>query len=150
MFRITTHMPTLYRRGLYLAFAASWFSGLGFFILDTFFQIETEFGLQKHGWQNPALTLHGAAAFIMMMWFGSLLAAHMPFGWRATKGKNAGLRNWGIALVGAVGLQVFTAYCLYYMAWEIPREVIKWVHLIIGVTLPLLVIGHVVTGRKLK
>lgn len=128
---------------LFITLAVSWFTGLGFFLLDTFFQIEGEFGIEKSPWQNPALTIHGASAFLMMVWFGGLVATHVPMGWRTKR-----LRFWGITLISAIALQIFTAYLLYYLANEFARETIKWAHLVVGLTLPAILTGHILAGIK--
>lgn len=143
MNRISLKLPFILRLLLYLSLAVSWFTGLGFFLLDTFFQIEGEFGPQKHPWQNPALTLHGGAAFIMMIWFGAMLSAHVPMGWRTKR-----IRFWGITLVSCVALQIFTAYLLYYVGHELTRETVKWIHLAVGLSLPLILTSHIRAGRK--
>ncbi|PHR60661.1 MAG: hypothetical protein COA43_05820 [Robiginitomaculum sp.] len=141
--RISLKIPLNYRMVFFVTLAVSWFTGLGFFLLDTFFQIEGEYGMQKHALQSPALTLHGAAAFLMMIWFGGLVAAHVPMGWRTQR-----LRFWGISLLSLIGLQIVTAYGLYYLSHEISREVIQWVHLIVGGILPFVLVGHIVAGIK--
>ncbi|PHR92578.1 MAG: hypothetical protein COA69_07000 [Robiginitomaculum sp.] len=134
-------IPLNTRLILFVTLATSWFTGFGFFLLDTFFQIEGEFGVEKHPFQNTALTLHGAAAFLMMIWFGGLVATHVPMGWRTKR-----LRFWGLSLITGLCLQIFTAYCLYYLANELARDVVKWVHLGIGLILPAILTGHILAG----
>ena len=131
-------IPKLYQILLFVTLAFSWFSGLGFFILDTFFVIEGEFGLQKHPWQNPSLTAHGATAFLMMIWFGAALGAHVPFSWRTKR-----LRILGLGLIGNVALQVITAYMLFYLSDLSTRDVVVWIHLGGGVILPLTLYLHI-------
>lgn len=128
---------------LFVTLAVSWFTGLGFFLLDTFFQIEGEFGAEKNPFQNPALTLHGGAAFLMMVWFGGLVATHVPMGWRTKR-----LRYWGVSLIACLCLQILTAYLLYYLANEWARDITKWVHLGVGLILPVVLTGHILAGIR--
>lgn len=136
-------IPKLYQGILFLTLALSWFSGLGFFILDTFFVVEGEFGLEKHPLQNPALTAHGAAAFLMTIWFGAALGGHVPYSWRTRR-----LRFLGLLLLGNVGLQIVTAYLLFYVGDLATRQIVIWVHLAGGLALPLSLFIHVRAAIK--
>ena len=128
---------------MFLTLALSWFSGLGFFILDTFFLTEGEFGMEKHPLQNPALTAHGAAAFLMMIWFGAAIGGHVPFSWRTRR-----LRILGVLLICHVSLQIITAYLLFYLGDLATREAVIWVHLCAGLMLPLTLFLHVRAAIK--
>ena len=141
--KIGLKIPLGFRFILFVTLTVSWFTGVGFFLLETFFQIDGEFGTEKHPWQTPALSVHGGAAFLMMVWFGSLLSAHVPRGWETKR-----LRYWGLSLVGALTLQIITAYALYYSAHELTHIVVKWMHIGIGVSLPAILTGHILAGRK--
>jgi hypothetical protein len=135
-------IPLGYRLVIFVTLTISWFTGVGFFVLDRFFEIEGEFGTEKHPFLTPALTIHGASAFLMMIWFGSLLSAHVPMGWRTRR-----LRFWGVSIVVGFSAQTLTAYLLYYLSNEAAREVVQWVHLIVGIVLPAVIVGHVLAGR---
>lgn len=140
---IALKIPKLYQVILFLTLAVSWFSGLGFFLLDTFFSVEGEFGLEKHPLQNLALTTHGAAAFLMVMWFGAAIGGHVPFSWRTRR-----LRILGVMLICHVGLQIITAYLLFYLGDLATREAVIWVHLGGGLILPLTLFVHVRAAVK--
>jgi len=105
--------------------------------------IEGDFGPEKHPLQFPTLQLHGASAFLMMMSFGAMLAAHLPASWKTKRS-----RNIGITLASVVGLQMIGGYCLYYLSGEDIRQWISWFHLSLGVSLPLILSSHVVVGRR--
>ena len=60
---ITSRIPVFYRWFLYTITAASWLTGLMFFVLSRWFMVEGEFGPEKHPWQFPILMAHGASAF---------------------------------------------------------------------------------------
>jgi|TARA_X000001316_G_scaffold10538_1_gene3336 hypothetical protein len=140
---IRLKVPRIYRIILYVALATSWVSGIAFFVFRNWVRIEGAFGPQHHPWQFSILSIHGGAGFAMMLLFGAFCAAHFPLGWRSKR-----IRGWGIALVSIIALQVITAYCLYYLAHEMSREVIGYVHLVTGVLLPLLLFFHILYGRR--
>ena len=140
---IRLKVPRLYRIILYVALAISWISGITFFVFRNWVRIEGAFGPQHHPWQFSILSVHGGAGFAMMFIFGAFCAAHFPLGWRTQR-----LRGLGIGLVAIIGFQIITAYSLYYLADEVSREVAGYVHLVTGIALPLVLVFHVIHGRK--
>lgn len=140
---ITFKIPTFYRRFLYIITTTSWLTGIIFFILSTFFIVEGEFGPEKHSWQFPILMIHGASAFLMIISYGALLISHIPSSWKLNR-----MRGIGISLILFVGIQVITAYMLYYLSNETFRTIITWCHLIVGFYLPFLLVTHIVVGIK--
>lgn len=140
---ITSRVPVSYQSILCAFLAVSWFTGTSFFVLDTFVQIEGEFGPMRHPAQQPALTIHGASAFVLMMVFGAIVLNHVPLSWRLKK-----LRFLGISLLIAFSVQIVTAYILYYASSDVVREIVKYVHLIIGLSLPVWLTVHIVSARR--
>ena len=107
--------------------------------------VEGDFGPEKHPWQYPVLQLHGAAAFLMMIVFGSIIAAHLPASWSLNR-----MRIIGSLMIGVVSLQIITAYGLYYLSDEQIRHWVANMHAAVGVTLPLVLIFHLVMGVKTR
>jgi len=142
---ITSRIPWRFRLGLFTALAVAWCSGVCFFVLSRWFAIEGEFGPEKHPWQQPALMIHGAAAFFMMVGYGALLFAHAPLAWRLRR-----LRVLGLCLVSAIGLQMLTGYLLYYLANEELRGLVGNTHAAIGFSLPFLLASHVIIGNRTR
>ncbi len=140
---ITSRVPVSYQTMLCVFLAVSWFTGLAFFVLDTFVQIEGEYGPMRHPAQQPALSIHGASAFLMMMMIGAIALNHVPLSWRLKT-----LRFLGISLLVAFSVQIGTAYVLYYASGELLREVVKYVHLVVGLSLPLWLLVHITTARR--
>lgn len=140
---VKVKIPKSYRRTFYSLLAVSWLSGVTFFTLHTWFMIEGDYGLAKHPWQYPALQIHGAAAFLMMISLGFLLGTHVPRSWKV-KPK----RKLGIALVSIASFQIITAYILYYIAQDNPRVIIAYVHLAVGFTFPIILSLHVLMKKK--
>jgi hypothetical protein len=140
---VKVKIPKPYRRWLYGLLALSWISGVTFFVLHTWFMVEGDYGLVKHPWQFPALQIHGAAAFFMMISFGFLLGSHVPHSW-----KQKPKRKLGIALVAIASFQIITAYILYYIAQDDPRLIIAYMHLAVGFMFPIILLLHVLMKKK--
>tara|TARA_R110002096_G_scaffold199271_17_gene383132 strand:- start:4557 stop:4997 length:441 start_codon:yes stop_codon:yes gene_type:complete len=142
--RVSIRIPWSYRTFLFLFILLSWTTGIAFYILNNFIEMEGEFGPQKHPWQYPLLKIHGASAFLMMITYGYLLATHIPAGWKAKRSRKAGL-----LLVATQGFLIVTAYLLYYAGWEEEvRKYLVWTHASVGFTFPFLVALHIVSGRR--
>ncbi len=135
--------PVWLRRMFYAVLATSWITGITFFVLSRWLQVEGEFGPEKHPWQFPVLQIHGAAAFLMLMAIGSLLTSHVPSGWRTFRS-----RRLGITLVTGVSFMAISAWVLYYAAGENLRPIIGNLHASVGVSLPLLLTLHIWHGRR--
>lgn len=142
---ITLRIPNKVQWALFSAFAMSFVSGSLFFILKTWFLIEGDFGLEKHPWQYPLLKIHAASAFILMLLYGALWASHIQFGWRTKRSRKS-----GSAMVLVVGLQIVTAYLLYYLSNQTMRVITEYVHLFVGLTLPVTLALHIYLGRRNK
>ncbi|CAM2007168.1 hypothetical protein [Acanthopleuribacter pedis] len=136
-------VPKKTRWFFYAVLATSFISGLTFFILNRWVTVEGEFGPEKHPWQMNVLRLHGAGAFLMMVFFGYFLASHVQVSWPVKP-----MRPLGIALTAAVSLMILSAYSLYYLGDMDVRAVVAYVHTGLGVTLPFFLIAHLVQGSR--
>ncbi|MEM8930622.1 MAG: hypothetical protein AAGE94_05575 [Acidobacteriota bacterium] len=134
---ITARFSTLYRLAFLALVAIAWTSGGSFFALDTWVTVEGEFGPEKHPWQTDILRVHGATAFLMMISFGAILSAHVPAGWRARS-----MRASGVVVITVVSLLVITAWLLYYLGDEGIRRIVTFVHLGLGLSLPVVLWIH--------
>lgn len=142
---VSVKIPKAYRCSLFVTLTVSWCTGIAFFIFSRYITIDGDFGPEKHPWQFPVLMVHGVAAFLMMMACGSLLTNHVPSGWRQNK-----LRLMGLTLVAFLVLQVVSAYLLYYLSSDEVRAVTSNIHAASGFLFPLVLIVHIVHGKRLK
>ena len=92
-----------------------------------------------------AMKIHGAAAMAILVLIGMLLTGHVRFAWRA--GRN---RANGSVFVGAFGVLAVTGYGLYYAGGERLRVWTSWIHLAVGLILPVLLLLHILLGRKTR
>ena len=99
-------------------------------------------GLPPYLSEPLLMKVHGAAAMVALVVIGGLLTLHVPGGW-------AERRSWpsGSAMLAVCALLILTGYLLYYAGNETAREVSSYVHLALGLVLPLLLGFHVI---KLK
>ena len=143
MARVGARIPGSYRTILFLILTLSWTTGLTFFVLNPWVTTEGDFGPEKHPWQSSVLKIHGAAAFIMMIGFGYMLASHIPAGWRTKR-----LRRVGLSLVISESLLISSGYLLYYAAGDGFREMVSYIHTAIGFGFPFLLATHIYLGLR--
>lgn len=128
---------------LFFLIGLSLSTGILFFALKTWFMIDGDFGIEKHPWQFPVLQLHAAGAFLIMLLFGAMLGSHVQLGWRSKRSRRSGL------ILGCVlSLQVISAYALYYLSNDWARMVLEYVHLGIGLSIPMALTLHVLVAKK--
>ena len=142
---VKVKIPKPYQMWFFALLAVAWISGITFFSLHSWFMVEGKYGLVKHPWQFPALQIHGATAFLMMISFGFLLGSHVPRSWKM-KPK----RKLGIALIAIFSFQIITAYILYYIAQDDPRVLVAYAHLAVGFLFPLILMLHIIMKVKAK
>ncbi|MBC7414298.1 MAG: DUF4405 domain-containing protein [Herminiimonas sp.] len=136
-------LPRWQRRAWYGVVALLVATGLAWLAAHYFLRPVSEFGAVIHPLEPWSMKLHGAAAMVSLWLAGSLLHVHIR---RALAvGRNL-LAGWlMIAWLGALAL---TGYGLYYVAGEDSRPWWSGVHWVLGLLLPLLLLLHVVTGRR--
>ena len=142
---IKAKFSNFYRRTLYALFTVSWVTGTAFFSLSRWFMVEGDFGPEKHPWQFPVLMAHGASAFLVMFFFGFIMASHVPITWKLKQ-----IRTIGIILVSCVVFQMISAYLLYYLANEEIRDVVANLHALIGFLLPVVLTIHIIHALRIR
>lgn len=143
MSTVKVKLSPWFKRVIYVGLSISWLSGTLFFIMNNWVTVEGDFGPEKHPLQFKILMTHGAAAFLMLMVFGSMLSNHIPMSWKTQR-----LRKIGISLTTFITVQTITAYLLYYLANEQWRGITAWVHLAVGLSLPFLLWLHIFLGKR--
>ncbi len=142
MSRHAFRLSTLQRLALAASLGLSLLTGLAWWLLHRFGQIEGDFGLEPHPAQAWLLRLHGAGAFATLIVLGTLLPIHVKTAWRARKN-----RRTGAIVLSLVAMQVITGYALYYADNPL-RGVASLVHLVLGLALPAVLVAHIVVGRR--
>jgi hypothetical protein len=125
------------------AFLLSLASGLCWFYLDRWGELEGEFGPEKHPWIKFLPKIHGAGAFACLMIIGAILGSHVPEGWLTRR-----RRPTGVLLLLDLAVIVLTAWGLYYAGSDGWRENLALAHLTSGLLPPFLLAAHVLKRRK--
>ena len=81
----------------------------------------------------------------ILVLIGMLLTGHVRFAWRARRN-----RGNGSLFLSALAVLSVTGYGLYYAGDESLREWTSWIHLGVGLALPLFLILHVWLGKKTR
>lgn len=89
-----------------------------------------------------ALKIHGAAAMATLVLIGTILTTHVRFAWRARRN-----RGNGVLFLTVLAILTLTGYGLYYAGDERLRAWTSWIHLALGLVLPILLVLHVMLGR---
>ena len=129
-----------HRAWLYGAFAVLFLSGVAWMVLH--------WGLPHdgvHPGEPWALRLHGAAALLTLVMLGTLVPLHIKRGWQARRNRGHGLVIMTVNLVLMV-----TGYALYYAGDEQWRFMSRWMHIVIGLLLPVVIVWHVLAGRATR
>src|SRR4030095_13062442 len=92
-----------------------------------------------------AMKIHGAAAMAILVLIGMLLIGHVRFAWRARRN-----RANGSVFLSALGILTITGYGLYYAGGERLRAWTSWIHLVVGLALPILLLIHIFLGRRTR
>src|SRR5215831_5206299 len=92
-----------------------------------------------------AMKTHGAAAMAILVLVGMLLTSHVRIAWRVRRN-----RGNGSLFLGAFGILTVTGYGLYYAGGESLRAWSSWIHLAVGLALPLLLILHIWLGKQTR
>ena len=85
-------------------------SGMLWFALDSWVEIEGEFGPVSHPMQHPTLVAHGCAGLAYLVLLGTLLSQHVWRGWGVRTE-----RPQALLLVALQAILIMTAAGLYYL-----------------------------------
>jgi uncharacterized membrane protein len=127
---------------LYGVLALLFLSGVGWALLNYFADPSAD---QVTAAKSLVMKVHGAAAMAILVLIGMLLTSHVQFAWRARRNR----------LNGSIFLAVFavltlTGYALYYAGSETLRSCASWIHLAVGLALPLFLLVHVLLGKRTR
>jgi hypothetical protein len=130
-----------FRWAVYTAFVLLFVSGAVWLLAD-----QLKDGPNGELWQAAGanlLMVHGGVAMATLLLLGALFPLHMQRAWRAHKN-----RMTGIAMVTLNTILVVTSFGLYYLGSETLRPWISDTHIAVGLTLPILLLIHIVQGRR--
>lgn len=120
------------RRLLYAVGAVLLASGVAWWLID-----------ERAAARPYLLALHGLAAMLSLLALGAVAVLHVRESWRRRRNRGS-----GALVVAALTLLVVTAFALYYAGQETLRDFTSLLHLAAGLALPLLLIVHLVLGKR--
>ena len=133
-------LKRLQRYFLYAVLALLFLSGVAWAYWSYLAASPGDFEVSAKTW---AMKIHGAAAMAVLVLIGMLLSAHVKFAWRAHRN-----RANGSVFLGAFAILTITGYGLYYAGGEGLRAWTSWIHLVVGLALPILLLIHIFLGRR--
>jgi magnesium-transporting ATPase (P-type) len=135
-------LKRFHRYCLYVVVGLLFFSGAAWAYWNYVAPLPGDVEQSSKAW---AMKIHGAAAMAILVLIGMLLTTHVKFAWRARRN-----RGNGALFLGAFGVLTITGYGLYYAGSEGLRAWTSWIHLAVGLALPLLLLIHVLLGKKTR
>jgi magnesium-transporting ATPase (P-type) len=123
---------------LYAVLALLFLSGVAWTYWN-YLRLPGDFETSAKAW---AMKIHGAAAMAVLVLIGMILSAHVRFAWRARRN-----RANGSVFLSAFAVLIITGYGLYYAGGERLRAWTSWIHLAVGLALPILLLIHILLGR---
>lgn len=144
MNKIRAKIPLNYRLFIFFLILIAWLSGIGLYIFQEWIRVDS---FSYHPFQKYIRRVHGAAAFLMMITYGYLLASHVPSSWKQRR-----LRISGLALLTSQFIMIITGYFIYYLIQEndIATDIVKATHLVVGLLFPTILIIHILTAIHSK
>jgi hypothetical protein len=135
-------LKALQRSFLYAVLALLFLSGVTWAYWNYLAASPGDFEASAKAW---AMKIHGAAAMAVLVLIGMLVTGHVRFAWRARRN-----RANGSVFLSAFAVLTITGYGLYYAGGERLRAWTSWIHLAVGLALPVLLLIHIFLGRRTR
>jgi hypothetical protein len=132
-----------FRTALYTVVAVLFGTGAGWFVLEDRLGHAVTPGDAWPEASSYLLMLHGGAAMLFLPLLGALVALHVKISWRL--GNN---RASGSVMLASNAILVATAFGLYYAGSETLRRWTSDIHIGIGLGFPVLLVLHVLLGKR--
>jgi hypothetical protein len=132
----------LQRYFLYAVLALIFLSGAAWAFWNYLAASPGDFETSAKAW---AMKIHGAAAMAILVSVGMLLNEHVRLAWRARRN-----RANGSVFLSAFAVLTITGYVLYYSGGEKLRAWTSWIHLAVGLVLPILLLIHIFLGKRTR
>jgi cation transport ATPase len=136
-------IPTQTQAWLYCSSGILFVSGVIWAVFHYFHRSSSPFEQIISPIEPLSLKIHGAAAIAFLIVFGALIPIHMRRAWRGKRNKLSGM-----VILATCSLLILTGYALYYWGEPASRSVISFIHLGIGILLPVILLVHALTGKS--
>jgi hypothetical protein len=138
--RLQQRLSTTHEWWVYLTGGATALSGIGWLICHFLLRAPGPAPQPLEPW---CMRLHGAALLAFLVVLGTVLPAHVVYGWRHRLN-----RGTGIPVLVLAGFLTLSGYGLYYLVDEDWRSWTSTLHWILGLGAVALVALHVVRGKQ--
>jgi hypothetical protein len=135
-------LKRLQRYFLYAVLALLFLSGVAWTYWTYLAASPGDFETTAKAW---VMKIHGAAAMAVLVLIGMLLSGHVRSAWRARRN-----RANGSVFLSVFAVLTVTGYGLYYAGAEMLRKWTSWIHIAVGVALPILLLIHIFLGRRTR
>lgn len=126
----------------YVVFVLVFLTGVVWLYFDFFITIESVIGPAKHPLQKWILNSHGAFAIIFTFLFGLIYGVHIKRTWPMQKRRVSGL-----SLVSLLCIITVTGFLLYYAGNETLRVLSSYIHWVLGLSVPIVLVRHIRGSR---
>jgi hypothetical protein len=127
-------LATLQRRLLY--------SALGLLLATgSYWALIRYFGAPPWLSEPLLMKIHGGAAMAALVLIGGLVPGHIAVGWALRRSRPS-----GTTLLAICGLLAVTGFLLYYTGDEAARDASSYVHLALGIFLPIALGVHLIAN----
>lgn len=130
---------------LYVCFGVLLVTGALWLGFHYFGRMATAIGDTPHPAEAWWMRIHGFAAMLALILFGSLMPVHIRKAWHLRKSRRSG----GV-LAGALAILALTGYALYYLVNEDLRGWASVAHWAIGLALVPASLVHILVGRETR
>ena len=134
-----------HRAWLYGSLVVLFLTGAGWLIFHHYWRASGEFGPAPHPLEPWSLKVHGAAAMVFLVVFGTLLPGHVRRSWHRRLNRPS-----GALFLALNGLLILSGYALYYFGGERSRAAISLAHWLAGLGYPLFLVAHIWLGRRAR
>src|SRR6476659_6034980 len=135
-------LKRLQRYFLYAVLALVFLSGVAWAYWNYLVAPPGNFEMSAKTW---AMKVHGGASLAVLVLIGMLLNTHVRFAWRARRNRPS-----GCVCLSAFAVLTITGYGLYCAGGERLRAWTSWIHLAIGMVLPILLLIHIFLGKRTR
>jgi hypothetical protein len=132
-----------HRIWLYSVFGVLFATGLGWWLIHRTESAELQTGLEIRPVEPWLMKIHGAAAMLGLIILGALIPLHIKRSWRARRNRGS-----GSSMITVCILLIVTGYALYYAGGDHLRALASTAHLVLGLGFPVLLIWHIICGRR--
>jgi len=126
----------------YIIFVLVFLTGVVWLYFDSFVTVESVIGSAKHPMQKWVLNSHGVFSIIFTFMFGLIYGVHIKRTWPMQKRRMSGL-----SLVSLLCVIIVTGFLLYYAGNETLRALSSYIHWVLGLSIPLVLVRHIRSSR---